>query len=190
MTTGQRIKAARKRAGLTQKELGERLGITYQTVAQWENDLRNPKYDTLERLADALDVPLEVLLGIGDSVRTELVPEEKEAKDYVKARFAEAETWKARKDEIGEDLAKLNDEGQIEAVKRVKELTEIEKYKYKRKPSPLSTGIKVYGDGPAGSFPPHPQDSPQSALPNSGDSDAAHPRTRQRGRRRAKNEPI
>lgn len=54
MTAGQRIKAARKKAGLTQKELGLRLGVSFQSVAQWENDLRNPKYETLQRIAAAL----------------------------------------------------------------------------------------------------------------------------------------
>ena len=58
MTIGQRIKAARKNAGLTQKELGQRLGVAYQTLAQWENDLRKPKMETLERIADALGVPI------------------------------------------------------------------------------------------------------------------------------------
>jgi len=164
MTTGQLIKAARKSTGLTQKELGERLGVAYQTLAQWENNLRNPKYETLQRIADALGIE-----------RYNLIPEEKAAIEYVKDRSAELEAWKVRKDEIGKSLAKLNEEGQQEAVERVKELTEIEKYKRKRKPSPLSAGIKVYGDAPAGSFPPHPQDPPQSALPNSGDSDAAPP---------------
>lgn len=56
MTTGQRIKAARKNAGLTQKELGQKLGVAYQTLAQWENDLRNPKPETLRRIANALDM--------------------------------------------------------------------------------------------------------------------------------------
>ena len=54
MTTGQRIKAARKQAGMTQKALGEELGISYQTVAQWENDLRNPKRETLVKIARLL----------------------------------------------------------------------------------------------------------------------------------------
>lgn len=62
MTTGQRIKAARKAAGLTQKELGGKLGITYQTLAQWENDLRNPKLETLQRIAAALGTPLQELV--------------------------------------------------------------------------------------------------------------------------------
>ena len=51
MATGERIKAARRKANLTQKELGEKLGISYQSVAQWENNLRNPKYETLQRIA-------------------------------------------------------------------------------------------------------------------------------------------
>ena len=65
MTTGELIKSARKSAHITQKKLGEKLGVAYQTVAQWENDLRNPKLDTLQRIAAALDIPLASLLGIG-----------------------------------------------------------------------------------------------------------------------------
>lgn len=57
MTVGERIREARKKAGLTQKELGKKLGVAYQTLAQWENDLRNPKIETLMRIADALEVP-------------------------------------------------------------------------------------------------------------------------------------
>lgn len=72
MTTGERIKFARKEAGLTQKELGGRLGITYQTVAQWENNLRNPKYDTLRRIADALDITIDYLWGFTDSPDTRI----------------------------------------------------------------------------------------------------------------------
>ena len=56
MTTGQRIKEARKKAGLTQKELAAKLGIAYQTLAQWENDLRNPKRETLQKIASALGI--------------------------------------------------------------------------------------------------------------------------------------
>ena len=37
LNTGEKIKLARKRAGLTQKELGEKLGITYQQIGQYEN---------------------------------------------------------------------------------------------------------------------------------------------------------
>ena len=56
MTTGQCIKAARKKANMTQAELANKLGIPYQSISQWERDLRNPKYDTLKKIAEALDV--------------------------------------------------------------------------------------------------------------------------------------
>lgn len=56
MSTGTDIKAARKKAGLTQAELGARLSVTYQTIAQWENDLRKPKIESIRRIADALGV--------------------------------------------------------------------------------------------------------------------------------------
>ena len=50
MTTGQRIKEARKRAGMTQAELAEKLEIPFQSVSQWERDIRKPKKETLEKL--------------------------------------------------------------------------------------------------------------------------------------------
>lgn len=62
MSIGNKIRDARKKAGLTQKELGERLGISYQTIAQWENNLRNPKFTTLQKIADALHVDVSVFL--------------------------------------------------------------------------------------------------------------------------------
>lgn len=63
MTVGERIQIARKNAGLTQKELGAKLGVSYQGIAQWENNMRNPKIGSLQRIADALDIPVGELLG-------------------------------------------------------------------------------------------------------------------------------
>lgn len=63
MTTGERIKTARKRAGMTQQELAEKLQISYMGISQWESGKRNPKKSTLERLAAVLDVPLNYLTG-------------------------------------------------------------------------------------------------------------------------------
>lgn len=62
MTVGERIKAARKQAGLTQKELAERLGLSFQAIAQWENNLRKPKLETLQKIAAALEVPIYELM--------------------------------------------------------------------------------------------------------------------------------
>ncbi len=63
MTTGQLIKKVRQEVGITQQELAKRLGISYVGVSQWETDKRNPKYDTLVRIAKALDIPVSYLCG-------------------------------------------------------------------------------------------------------------------------------
>lgn len=61
MTTGQRIKNARKNANMTQAELAQKLEIPFQSVSQWERDIRRPKKETLANIAKALDVdPLEL----------------------------------------------------------------------------------------------------------------------------------
>lgn len=56
MTTGQRIQQARKAANLSQRALGQKLGVSGSMIAQYENDLRNPKQETLQRMADVLEV--------------------------------------------------------------------------------------------------------------------------------------
>ena len=61
MTTGEKIKVARKKANMTQAQLAEKLGIPYQSIGQWERDIRKPKKDTLESIAKALNIdPLEL----------------------------------------------------------------------------------------------------------------------------------
>lgn len=63
MTTGERIRNARKKAGLTQRELAEKLKISEQGISQWETGARNPKLGTIKEIADALDVPFKLLLS-------------------------------------------------------------------------------------------------------------------------------
>lgn len=55
MNCGERIKAARKKAGLTQSELAERIGIKPQVISQYERGVKkNPKPATLKKIANAL----------------------------------------------------------------------------------------------------------------------------------------
>lgn len=42
MTLGERIAIARKQAGLSQEQLGEKLGVSRQAVSKWESDQANP----------------------------------------------------------------------------------------------------------------------------------------------------
>ena len=55
--TGELIKAARVRAGLTQQELADRLKVTQGAIAHWENGRKNMTVETLFDIADALRFP-------------------------------------------------------------------------------------------------------------------------------------
>lgn len=63
MSIGQRIKQFRVEKGLTQRQLGEILGSTQQMIAQYERGNHTPKLDTLNRIAEALDISLVELVG-------------------------------------------------------------------------------------------------------------------------------
>ena len=69
MTIGQRIRDARKNAGMTQTELAQKLNVPFQSISQWERDLRNPKFDTIQRIADALEIHPFDLMGIDEEMR-------------------------------------------------------------------------------------------------------------------------
>lgn len=51
-----RIKEFRKAANLTQKELGEKMGLTESTVNQYESGKLNPTILTIQKIAAALEV--------------------------------------------------------------------------------------------------------------------------------------
>lgn len=55
------IKEARKKAGITQKELGARVGTSESMISQYENGHRRPKYSTLEKIAEALAIEVDFL---------------------------------------------------------------------------------------------------------------------------------
>ena len=59
---GERLRAARLRAGLTQVQLGERVGRDHRTIHRWEYAHRVPNLEDLLVLADALNVPLADLV--------------------------------------------------------------------------------------------------------------------------------
>lgn len=55
---GERIMLARRRAGLSQRDLGARLGITHAAVSDIERAKSRPNLDNLADIAEAIGVPL------------------------------------------------------------------------------------------------------------------------------------
>ena len=56
------IRKVRKEAGMSQRELARRCGVTYQTAWYWEHDRKSPTYEKLWALANALAVNVNDLI--------------------------------------------------------------------------------------------------------------------------------
>ncbi|WP_195405614.1 helix-turn-helix domain-containing protein [Streptococcus constellatus] len=59
----ERLKALRKEAGLTQKEIAEQLQIGQNSYSNWEKGIRTPIRPTIEKLAEVLNTSASYLLG-------------------------------------------------------------------------------------------------------------------------------
>jgi transcriptional regulator with XRE-family HTH domain len=57
------LKAARELRGLSQGEAASRAGLQASALSHFETGHRKPSFDNLRRLADALDVTTDYLLG-------------------------------------------------------------------------------------------------------------------------------
>lgn len=156
MNTGEQIRNCRKKAGLSQKELAKKLGVSQQYIAQYENGKRTPKIGTLYKILEALDCDFfdfteelgelkseiekasDVLDFDSAMALTDTLLEKSRNDNDIIALEAAAKTAQIAKDkykdkyppEIRLILAydELNDNGKEEAVKRVEELTEIPRY--------------------------------------------------------------
>ncbi len=54
---GQKLRRARKDAGLTQDELAKAVGVATVTIQQYERNLREPKYRVLYKISEVLGLP-------------------------------------------------------------------------------------------------------------------------------------
>ncbi len=65
---GERIRQLRLARGMSQPELGDRIGRVFQQVQKYEQGISSPNLSLLCAMADALEVPLsELLAGLADS---------------------------------------------------------------------------------------------------------------------------
>ena len=129
MTLGETLKHYRIKKGLSQKALGEKLGMPQQMVAQYESGKRKPKIETQEKIANVLGVPIEKInpsIGIGKV----LAETPGALDDLIQSIGVLADvTESSMINEMIEDFHDLNPVGKKEAAKRVKELTYLPEYK-------------------------------------------------------------
>ena len=126
--TGDAIRKYRKQKGFTQKQLEDKCGINEANIRKYETGRQNPKIETLQKIAAALEIPVSYL-------RTGIVPDPDEVRNKIDMwgiSGALARTGEERL--ILESCRELNDTGQQEAVRQVELLTKIPEYRKEDNP--------------------------------------------------------
>lgn len=136
---GERIKNLRIAKGMKQKTMADKLNIKTSTYSNYENGHREPKLGTIKKISEILNTPVSVILDpSGESYTEELQLALKANNSFNTTQYlerasnsiADAILAASNRPQVPllENYAKLNYIGQVEAEKRVEELTHIEKY--------------------------------------------------------------
>ena len=64
MTIGDKIRKYRNLRGITQEELGKRVGLPRDRIRQYETNVRSPKPDLLKKFAEQLNVDVAALSDV------------------------------------------------------------------------------------------------------------------------------
>lgn len=119
MTLGEKIKEARKKCGLSQQRLAEKMSVSRSAVAKWETDKGLPDIDNLKVLAQFLNVSVDYLLDNEKNIIEECVTRESyKLSDYGKG------SKKKKKDRV---IRKKYPEAKIHTLLGKLKLTKSEK---------------------------------------------------------------
>lgn len=80
MKYGHRIAGLRDERKLTQEELANKVGITRAALSHYENNRREPDYETIRNIADFFGVSIDYLMGRSDVTGSQL---EKDVRDFM-----------------------------------------------------------------------------------------------------------
>ena len=125
MTMGERIKYLRESVGLTQDELGERIGVQKSAIVKYEKGkVENIKRSSIKTMADIFGVSPCYLMGFDED------------QDEVKIISKQVTLLQAIQDQWGKDSVKmlelftgLNSDGQKKALQQLEDLTDVPKYR-------------------------------------------------------------
>lgn len=125
LTEGDLIKHARKSKGLTQKQLAEKTGLATVTIQQYERNLREPRLENIKKIALALNVPTDSLLG---AIRIGVMSEfDREKMEYFNPGSI-SDSYVAK---INILFKQLNISGQEKAIEQLELLSKIPEYTQK-----------------------------------------------------------
>ncbi len=140
MTIGERIKKSRQEKGLSQKALGQLLGVSQQMIGQYEAPNANLKLGTLQKIATVLDINVNDLLNstLEDSpvycaLKDNNSLDSYLAHTYINQKLAKEIDWEPIDIEMVKVFKTLNETGKTIAIERIEELTEIPRYTQNKK---------------------------------------------------------
>lgn len=86
MELSQKLKELRKKQGLTQLELAERLFVSRQAISGWEAGTSRPSTENLQSLSRLFNIPLETLLDDTAEAEPAAAPEKASGRGAGKRR--------------------------------------------------------------------------------------------------------
>ncbi len=103
LSIGENIRRLRRQKDLTQEQLADRLGVTYQSVSRWETGSAYPDMELLPAISEIFSVPVDELLGIPEGEK------EKRAEELCDefCRLQSADMPKEKENERFERLAEI-----------------------------------------------------------------------------------
>ena len=134
MTVAENIKRIRKEKHLTQKQLGEKCGMSESTLRQYEIGYRNPKLETIRKIAAALGVYISDLVDDWSKFSQEEISDDLEngntgivshEKAIELSGYQVADSEKPLLD----SYRQLNPAGQDKAIEHVELLAKIPEYR-------------------------------------------------------------
>ncbi|MDF2821360.1 MAG: hypothetical protein K0R15_1801 [Clostridiales bacterium] len=82
-----KVAELRKKKGISQQDLADVLGITFQAISKWETNVTLPDITLLPKIAEYFDVSVDELLGLKPLQDEQYIPSETGDKDYWNQRL-------------------------------------------------------------------------------------------------------
>lgn len=82
MSLGEKLKECRKKAGLSQEQLAEKLCVSRQAITKWESDRGMPNVESLQSIAKLFDVSIDFLLDDGETLSGNVIKESINISEY------------------------------------------------------------------------------------------------------------